>query len=220
MTPSLESGGLDDLLRRLLQHPLDVVLANDAVPADPDRPLHCRFLGSRAIPLVGPASAWRGRRLRRPPRISKVSSLPCRVLVTHCAGSSMLCAWRQVLRRGRARKWTTWRCCASWHAIAAGSRRRRSRKLLCPSPIRHGAWILNRLNGAIRAALIHGGIPDPRRSRPQTDPANRAARGELVVDQLAAGWVPPEKTKATPSTSTTRAERTRPLKRPRIDPLH
>ncbi len=63
---SLESGLLDDLLRRLLQHQLDVVLANDAVPPDPDRPLHCRFLGSQAIALVGPAAVWRGRTLRLP----------------------------------------------------------------------------------------------------------------------------------------------------------
>lgn len=63
---SLESGVLDDLLRRLLQHQLDVVLANDAVPTDPDQPLHCRFLGSQAISLVGPAATWRGRSLRLP----------------------------------------------------------------------------------------------------------------------------------------------------------
>jgi LysR family transcriptional activator of nhaA len=63
---SLESGLLDDLLGRLLQHRLDVVLANDAVPADPDRPLHCRFLGRQAISIVGPAAAWRGRTLRLP----------------------------------------------------------------------------------------------------------------------------------------------------------
>lgn len=63
---SLESGTLDDLLRRLLQHQLDVVLANDAVPTDPDRPLHCRHLGSQAISLVGPAAVWRGRTLRIP----------------------------------------------------------------------------------------------------------------------------------------------------------
>jgi LysR family transcriptional activator of nhaA len=66
VTLSLESGLLDDLLGRLLQHQLDVVLANDAVPADPDRPLHCRFLGSQAISLVGPASTWQGRTLRLP----------------------------------------------------------------------------------------------------------------------------------------------------------
>lgn len=66
VTLSLESGMLDDLLSRLLEHRLDVVLANDAVPASPDRPLHCRFLGSQAISLVGPATAWLGRTLRMP----------------------------------------------------------------------------------------------------------------------------------------------------------
>lgn len=63
---SLESGMLDDLLGRLLAHQLDVVLANDAVAAHADRPLHCRFLGSQAISLVGPATEWRGRTLRMP----------------------------------------------------------------------------------------------------------------------------------------------------------
>lgn len=66
VTLVLESGSLDELLNRLLQHRLDVVLANEAVPADPDRPLHCRFLGSQAISLVGPAKAWKRRRLRLP----------------------------------------------------------------------------------------------------------------------------------------------------------
>jgi len=63
---TLESGLLHELLQRLMEHHLDVVLANDAVPANPDRPLHCRFLGSQAISLIGPASAWKGRRLRLP----------------------------------------------------------------------------------------------------------------------------------------------------------
>ncbi|MDE2077696.1 MAG: LysR family transcriptional regulator [Burkholderiales bacterium] len=63
---TLESGLLEGLLDRLLQHQLDVVLANEPVPADPDRPLHCRFLGSQAISLVGPASVWKGRTLRVP----------------------------------------------------------------------------------------------------------------------------------------------------------
>ncbi len=66
VTLTLESGLLHDLLHRLNQHHLDVVLANEAVPTDPDRPLHCRFLGSQAISLIGPASAWKGRRLRLP----------------------------------------------------------------------------------------------------------------------------------------------------------
>jgi len=63
---TLESGLLEGLLQRLLQHQLDVVLANETVPADADRPLHCRFLGSQAISLVGPATSWKGRRLRIP----------------------------------------------------------------------------------------------------------------------------------------------------------
>lgn len=66
VTLALESGMLDELLQRLLQHQLDVVLANEAVPVDPDRPLHCRFLGSQAISLVGPARRWKGRRMRLP----------------------------------------------------------------------------------------------------------------------------------------------------------
>ena len=63
---SLESGLLEDLLARLLQHQLDVVLANETVPSDPDRPFHCRFLGSQAISLVGPAGRWLPNSLRVP----------------------------------------------------------------------------------------------------------------------------------------------------------
>jgi LysR family transcriptional activator of nhaA len=63
---TLESGQLEGLLERLLQHQLDVVLANEAVASDPERALHCRFLGSQAISVVGPASAWAGRTLRIP----------------------------------------------------------------------------------------------------------------------------------------------------------
>ncbi|WAC75808.1 LysR family transcriptional regulator [Roseateles sp. SL47] len=66
VTLSLESGQLGELMARLLEHHLDVVLANEAVPASPDRPLHCRFLGSQAISLVGAATEWRGRSLRMP----------------------------------------------------------------------------------------------------------------------------------------------------------
>ena len=63
---TLESGLLEGLLQRLLEHQLDVVLANETVPADADRPLLCRFLGAQAISLVGPARTWQGRRLRIP----------------------------------------------------------------------------------------------------------------------------------------------------------
>ncbi|CAB3646113.1 LysR substrate-binding domain-containing protein [Trinickia soli] len=63
---TLESGLLEGLLDRLLQHKLDVVLANQPVPSDPDRPLQSRFLGSQAISLVGPAKDWSQRTLRIP----------------------------------------------------------------------------------------------------------------------------------------------------------
>ena len=57
---TLESGLLDWLLERLRRHQLDVVLANEAVPADPDAPLHCRLLGSQPVSLVGEAARWSG----------------------------------------------------------------------------------------------------------------------------------------------------------------
>lgn len=63
---TLESGVLEGLLARLLQHQLDVVLANETVPSNADRPLHCRFLGSQSISLVGPAAVWKNRTLRIP----------------------------------------------------------------------------------------------------------------------------------------------------------
>lgn len=63
---TLESGVLEGLLDRLVRHQLDVVLANEAVASDPDRPLHCRFLGSQSILLVGPSAVWAGRTLRVP----------------------------------------------------------------------------------------------------------------------------------------------------------
>lgn len=66
VTLSLESGLLEDLLARLVQHQLDVVLANDAVAVGPDRPLLCRFLGSQAISVVGAGARWQGRQLRLP----------------------------------------------------------------------------------------------------------------------------------------------------------
>lgn len=66
MVLTLESGLLEGLLARLMQHQLDVVLANETVPADRDRPLHCRFLGSQSISLVGPASKWVSQSLRIP----------------------------------------------------------------------------------------------------------------------------------------------------------
>lgn len=66
VTLTLESGLLHHLLDRLLQHQLDVVLANEPAPSDPQKPMHCRFLGSQTISLVGPASRWHGQTLAIP----------------------------------------------------------------------------------------------------------------------------------------------------------
>lgn len=63
---TLESGLLQGLIERLVQHQLDVVLANETVPADPDRPLHCRLLGSQTVSLVGPVGRWAAHTLRVP----------------------------------------------------------------------------------------------------------------------------------------------------------
>lgn len=63
---TLESGLLEGLIARLVQHQLDVVLCNETIPADPDRPLHCRFLGSQSVSLVGPAQRWAPHSLRIP----------------------------------------------------------------------------------------------------------------------------------------------------------
>ena len=63
---TLESGLLDDLLARLIQHQLDVVFANETVPSDANRPFHCYFLGSQAISLVGTARTWKPLSLRLP----------------------------------------------------------------------------------------------------------------------------------------------------------
>ncbi len=63
---TLESGQLEHLLKRLGEHQLDLVLANEPVAADPERPLHSRFLGSQPISLIGPAQRWLGKHLRVP----------------------------------------------------------------------------------------------------------------------------------------------------------
>lgn len=66
VTLTLESGTLEELLERLSQHQLDIVLANEPAPSSPEHPMHCCFLGSQTISLVGPAKIWRDRSLRVP----------------------------------------------------------------------------------------------------------------------------------------------------------
>jgi len=63
---TLESGSLETLLERLSQYQLDLVLANEAVPAAPDNPFYCRFLRRQAISLVGPSSVWKPNSLKIP----------------------------------------------------------------------------------------------------------------------------------------------------------
>ena len=63
---TLESGLLEGLLDRLVQHQLDVVLANETVPCGPERTVHCRFLGSQAVSLVGSSQVWHANSLRLP----------------------------------------------------------------------------------------------------------------------------------------------------------
>ncbi len=63
---TLESDLLDGLVERLITHQLDVVLSNEAVAADASRPLHCRFLGSQEICLVGPPDSGRAQPMRLP----------------------------------------------------------------------------------------------------------------------------------------------------------
>ncbi|WMW82585.1 LysR family transcriptional regulator [Undibacterium cyanobacteriorum] len=63
---SLESGHLHDLLDRLHEHQLDLVLANQTLPSNANRPLHCQFLGSQTVSIVGPAEIWKDKQLDVP----------------------------------------------------------------------------------------------------------------------------------------------------------
>jgi LysR family transcriptional activator of nhaA len=63
---TLESGLLEGLLDRLLHHQLDVVLANESIPANPDHNLRSRLLGTQNMSLVGDAKVWKTKKLRIP----------------------------------------------------------------------------------------------------------------------------------------------------------
>lgn len=69
---TLESGQLDDLMDRLLHHQLDIVLANEAVPANPEKRLHCRQLASQSMLLVGKADVWRDRQMAIPQDLHQI----------------------------------------------------------------------------------------------------------------------------------------------------
>jgi LysR family transcriptional activator of nhaA len=99
---TLESGQLDDLLDRLTKHQLDVVLANETVPSDPNRLFHCRFLGSQAVSLVGPAKTWSEHSLRIPEDLDGLDiALPGRYSALR-AQFDALCASANITPRLRA----------------------------------------------------------------------------------------------------------------------
>jgi len=61
----LRSGSLSELLVALQTHEIDLVLSNDAVHRDAQRPWHSHRLADQSIALVG-APEWKSKRLRFP----------------------------------------------------------------------------------------------------------------------------------------------------------
>ena len=99
---TLESGLLDGLLNRLIQHQLDVVLANETVPSDVNRPLHCHFLGSQAISFVGQTRLWKPLSLRVPEDLGGLDVVLPGPRSAIRAQFDALCASAQVTPRVRA----------------------------------------------------------------------------------------------------------------------
>ena len=54
---SLQSGGLDDLLRRLSAHRLDLVLSNQPVQGDQQNPFRSRRIARQPVSIIGPPEA-------------------------------------------------------------------------------------------------------------------------------------------------------------------
>ncbi|MBU6491758.1 MAG: LysR family transcriptional regulator [Burkholderiales bacterium] len=102
VTLTLESGLLGGLLDRLQHHQLDVVLANEAVPADPEQPLHCQRLGSQPMSVVGRAEIWHGHRLNIPGGLHAVEMAVPGVRHAVRAQFDALCASAAVEPRIRA----------------------------------------------------------------------------------------------------------------------
>lgn len=61
----VRSGSLAELIVSLQSHEVDVVLSNDAVRRDAERPWHSHLLAEQSVALVGAAS-WKKRRLKFP----------------------------------------------------------------------------------------------------------------------------------------------------------
>lgn len=67
----LRSGSLAELLVAMQAHEVDLVLSNESVRRDAERPWHSHRLADQAVALVG-APAWRRRKLRFPRDFSDV----------------------------------------------------------------------------------------------------------------------------------------------------
>lgn len=72
LTLSLESGLLEGLLDRLTKHELDIVLANEAVPSNPERPLHCKLLASQVMTVVGATDVWKKKSIESPKELDGI----------------------------------------------------------------------------------------------------------------------------------------------------
>ena len=70
----LQSGNLDELLKRLHAHTLDLVLSNRRVHSDAEHPFRCRRIARQAVSLVGQPRA-KGRSFRFPEELSEVPLL-------------------------------------------------------------------------------------------------------------------------------------------------
>jgi LysR family transcriptional activator of nhaA len=68
----LQSGSLDELLKRLRAHTLDLVLSNRKVHGDADHPWRCRRIARQAVSLVGQPRA-KGKSFRFPDEIAEVA---------------------------------------------------------------------------------------------------------------------------------------------------
>ena len=107
---TLESGDLESLLSRLLDHRLDVVLANESVPVDREKRLYCRLLESQPVALVGASDRWAADSLRIPEDLAgQPLAVPDRGM--RSAVLSKPFAQRKMWRSGCVPRWMTWPCC-------------------------------------------------------------------------------------------------------------
>ncbi len=67
----VRSGSLAELVLSLQSHEVDVVLSNEAVRQDAERPWHSHLLADQAVALVG-APAWKAKRLKFPQDFDRV----------------------------------------------------------------------------------------------------------------------------------------------------